>query len=58
MSCDNGDMAVAFEYIKDDNPLMLEDDYPYIGHQFYRCKYDRDSGIGTVSSYAGVTADS
>ena len=58
MGCEGGDMTVAFEYIKDDNPLMLEADYPYIGHQFYRCKYDYEKGYGTVSSYASVIPDS
>ena len=46
----------AFQYMEQ-NPLMLEDDYPYDGWDM-KCRYDASKAVGTVSSYIEVTPDS
>ena len=49
-------MVPAFQYMEE-NPLMLEDDYPYDGYDL-NCRYDASKAVGTVSSYIEVTPDS
>lgn len=52
-------MDLAFEYIET-HPLMTEAEYPYTGKHtiLTKCKYDASQGIGTVTNYNDVTANS
>lgn len=52
-------MDTAFEYIET-HPLMTESEYPYTGKHniLTKCKYDASKGIGTVTNYKDVMADS
>ena len=50
-------MALAFDYVKAPNNLMLEADYRYTARDG-TCKYDASKGVGTVSSYINVAPNS
>ena len=50
-------MALAFDYVKAPNSLMLESDYKYTARDG-KCSYDASKGVGTVSSYINVAPNS
>jgi len=48
-------MDYAFDYIKDDHPLMLEAKYPYTAKKG-SCHYEKSEGMGKIRGYKDVRA--
>jgi cathepsin L len=55
-ACDGGLMDRAFDYIKEDHPLMLEAKYPYTAHKG-SCRYEKSEGMGKIRGYKDVRSD-
>lgn len=52
-------MDNAFNYIKDNHPLELESEYPYLARKrLFGCNAKAGKGVGTVASYKDISKSS
>merc|ERR1712060_671893 len=54
--CNGGLMDYAFSFVKSNNGLCSEDDYPYLAYQQSRCEEDGCTKYDTISYYNDVKA--
>ncbi|KAH9655801.1 Senescence-specific cysteine protease SAG12 [Citrus sinensis] len=58
--CTVGRMDTAFEFIKNNNGLTTEVDYPFVGNDYGACKttkYENDAAAATISGFKFVPAN-
>lgn len=58
--CTVGRMDTAFEFIKNNNGLTTEADYPFVGNDYGACKttkYENDAAAATISGFKFVPAN-